>query len=76
MDQKLKIDELCGNFSKLNIRNVNKKLRRRDNKIKESQCCMDDVTKEIEDKSAAIAKLENKLAWVGTVRKRMLLQQT
>ena len=40
---------------------MNKKLKRRDNKIKESQCCMDNLTKEIEAKSAATATLENKL---------------
>ena len=33
-DQKLKTDELCAKFSKLSIQNVNKKLERRDNKIK------------------------------------------
>ena len=33
-DQKLKTDELCAKLSKLSIRNVNKKLKRRDNKIK------------------------------------------
>ena len=36
-------------------------MKRKDNKIKESQCCMDNLTKEIEAKSAAIATLENKL---------------
>ena len=60
-DEKLKTDELSAKLSKLSIRNVNKKLKRRDNKIKESQCCMDNLTKEIEAKSAAIATLENKL---------------
>ena len=60
-DEKLKTDELSAKLSKVNIRNVNKKLKRRDNKIKESQCCMDNLTKEIEAKSAATATLENKL---------------
>ena len=32
-DQKLKTDELATKLSKLNIRNVNKKLKRRDEKI-------------------------------------------
>ena len=59
-DEKLKTDELSAKLSKLSIRNVNKNLKRRDNKIKESQCCMDNLTKEIEAKSAAIATLENK----------------
>ena len=52
---------LSAKLSKLNIRNVNKKLKRRDNKIKENQCCMENLTKEIKSKSMAIAKLENKL---------------
>ena len=60
-DEKMKTDELSAKLSKLNIRNVNKKLKRRDNKIKESQCCMENLTKEIKSKSVAIAKLENKL---------------
>ena len=34
IDRKLKTDELCAKLSKLSIRNVNKKLKRRDNKIK------------------------------------------
>ena len=37
-DEKLKTDELSAKLSKLSIQNVNKKLKRRDNKIKESQC--------------------------------------
>ena len=45
--QKLKTDELCAKLSKLSIQNVNKKLKRRDNKIKENQCCTDNLTKEI-----------------------------
>lgn len=60
-DEKMKTDELSAKLSKLSIRNVNKKLKRRDNKIKESQCCMENLTKEIESKSVTIAKLENKL---------------
>ena len=61
IDQKLKVDELSSKLSKLNIRNANKKLKRRDNKIKDSQCCIDNLTKEVEAKSATIAKLENRL---------------
>ena len=52
-DEKLKTDELSAKLSKLSIRNMNKILKRRDNKIKESQCCMDNLIKEIETKSAA-----------------------
>ena len=60
-DQKLRTDELTAKLSKLNIRNVNKKLKRRDDKISDSQCCIDNLTKEVEVKSATIMKLENKL---------------
>ena len=60
-DQKLKTDELAAKLSKLSIRNVNKKLKRRDDKITESQHCIDNLTKEVEVKSAMIGKLENKL---------------
>ena len=58
-DQKLKTDELCAKLSKLSIRNVNKKLKRRDNKIKKSML-HGQLKKEIEDKCATIAQLENR----------------
>ena len=57
-DQKLKMDELCAKLSKLSIRNVNKKLKRRDNKIKKSML-HGQLKKEIEDKCATIAQVEN-----------------
>ena len=69
------MDELCPKLSKLSIRNVNKNLKRRDNKIIENQCCMNNLTKESEDNSATIAQLENRLNCVSTARKRMLSQQ-
>ena len=59
-DQKLKMDELCAKLSKLGIRNVSKKLKRRDNKIKKSML-HGQLKKESEDKSATIAQLENRL---------------
>ena len=59
-DQKLKTDELCAKLSKLSIRNMNKKLKRRDNKIKKSML-HGQLKKEIEDKCATIAQLENRL---------------
>ena len=53
IDRKLKTDELCAKLSKLSIRNVNKKLKGRDNKIKKSML-HGQLKNEIEDKSATI----------------------
>ena len=52
------MDELCAKLSKLwKYLKCEQKLKRRDNKIKENQCCMDNLTKEIEDKSATVANV-------------------
>ena len=40
-DQKLKTDKLTAKLNQLNIRNVNKKLKRRDNKTFDNHCSMD-----------------------------------
>ena len=60
-DQKLKTDELAAKLSKLSVRNVNKRLKRRDEKIMDNKHCIDSLTQEVEGKSAVIRKLENKL---------------
>jgi len=41
-NEKLKVEELSTKFSKLNIHNISKKIKRRDDKLKESQCCIND----------------------------------
>ena len=60
-DQRLKTDELAVKLSKLNIQNINKRLKRRDEKIIDSKHRIDNLTKEVEVKSAMIGNLENKL---------------
>ena len=60
-DQKLKTGKLAAKLSKLSVRNVNKRLKRRNEKIMDNKHCIDSLTKEVEGKSAVIRKLENKL---------------
>ena len=60
-EERLKTDDLAVKLSKLNIRNMNKKLKKRDDKLLDSQDSIDNLTKQVEVKSKAVAKLEKKL---------------
>ena len=60
-NEKLKVEELSTKLSKLSIRNINKKIKRRDDKLKDSQCCIDDLKKQVAAKSAAVIKIEKRL---------------
>jgi len=59
-EEKSNTDNLVAKLSKLNIRNINKKLRRRDDKLLESQDCIDSLTDQVKVKSKEVAKLEKK----------------
>ena len=65
----MKTDDLTAKLSKLNIRNINKKPKRRDDKLLGSQDVIDNLTKQVEVKSKAVAKLEKKLETAQHVKK-------
>ena len=60
-NEKLKVEELSTKLSKLSIRNINKKIKRRDDKLKDSRCCIDDLKTQVAAKSAVVIKMEKRL---------------
>ena len=64
--EKAKTDELAFKLSKLSVRNVNKRIKRRDLKIAESQSQVKLLESETQTQAKTIGKLENRLKMAHT----------
>ena len=60
-DQQTKTDTLTDKLRQLSIRNINKKLSRRDKKLEESQSQLSLLQEEVQEKTDKIVQLEDKL---------------
>ena len=60
-DEQNKTEELATKLSKLSVQNVNKKLRRRDDRIHSAECQIHSLTQNIEAKTETVEKLERDL---------------